>query len=60
VEGIAGKMPPEKPAMMNKNIAGGLSRSISRRATYDKPLQHTAKLRAAKRNEKQEVSSSED
>jgi hypothetical protein len=24
VEGIAGKMPPEKPAMMNKNIAGRL------------------------------------
>jgi hypothetical protein len=43
-----------------KALLVGLSRSISRRATYDEPLQQTAKLRAAKRSEKQEVSSSED
>jgi len=37
-------------------VEGGV---LAGRATYDEPLQHTAKLRAAKRSEKQEVSSSE-
>ena len=36
-----------------KTLLVGLRRSISRaRVTYDEPLQHTAKLRAAERGEK--------
>jgi len=45
---------------MDENIGYGLSRGISRASDYDEPLQPTEKLRAAKRSEKQDVSSSED
>jgi hypothetical protein len=45
--------------MMNDIIAPAEAGVLARRGTYDEQLQPTAKLRAAKGSEKQDVSSSE-
>ena len=54
---------PHNPCPIITNIVhcwSALAGVLAGRVTYDEPLQHTAKLRAAKGRSKQEVSSSED